>query len=366
VTGQGALARTLFGSEPKLQRMMQYWIATALLYLICAFLLVLQVAGRITAPGTAIPLVLYTIAGAAFFYVLVRFSAQLQLAPRTLAVLQGLFGVSCNLWLYAISGPLRLASLLLLVVVVTFCTFAMRPRQTFILSTIALSGMGTLMWWRVSSNPLQFPAHIEALTFFYLVASLLTVTVLTGEMHKLRTRLKRQKEELLTAVDTIRTLATIDELTSLANRRYMHDVLDQEQRRTGPTGATCIALLDIDFFKRVNDGHGHAAGDAVLRAFAGAARAELRAADVLARWGGEEFLLMLPATSLPEAQHVLARMAQQVAGMTVPGFTALAPVSFSAGLAARRDDEAFADTINRADKALYQAKADGRNRVVVA
>jgi diguanylate cyclase (GGDEF)-like protein len=362
-----ALMRRLFGADPKLQRMMQYWIATALLYAICVFLMVLQVASHVTPLALAMPLVAYTAAGALAFFAMVRWSGRLRLAPRTLAVLQGLFGISCNLWLYAISGPLRLASLLLLVVVVTFCTFAMRPRQTFILSSIALTGMGTLMWWRVNSQPAQYGGDVEGLTFCYLAASLLTVTVLTGEMHKLRNRLKRQKEELLAAVDTIRTLATVDELTSLANRRYMNDVLDREQRKTGAgRSATCIALLDIDFFKRVNDHHGHAGGDAVLRAFAGAARAELRAADVLARWGGEEFLLMLPATGLPEAQQVLARMAQRVSGMTVPGFAALAPVTFSAGLATRRDGEDFADTVKRADQALYQAKATGRNRVVLA
>jgi diguanylate cyclase (GGDEF)-like protein len=361
------LMRRLFGADPKLQRMMQYWIATALLYAICVFLMVLQVASHVTPLALAMPLVAYTAAGALAFFAMVRWSGRLRLAPRTLAVLQGLFGISCNLWLYAISGPLRLASLLLLVVVVTFCTFAMRPRQTFILSSIALTGMGTLMWWRVNSQPAQYGGDVEGLTFCYLAASLLTVTVLTGEMHKLRNRLKRQKEELLAAVDTIRTLATVDELTSLANRRYMNDVLDREQRKTGAgRSATCIALLDIDFFKRVNDHHGHAGGDAVLRAFAGAARAELRAADVLARWGGEEFLLMLPATGLPEAQQVLARMAQRVSGMTVPGFAALAPVTFSAGLATRRDGEDFADTVKRADQALYQAKATGRNRVVLA
>jgi diguanylate cyclase (GGDEF)-like protein len=366
MNGAGALVRTLFGADAKLQRMMQYWAASAFVYLVCVALLLAQCAAGVTPLVQALPLVGYTIGGALVFFVLVRFSTQLQLAPRTLAVLQGLFGVSCNLWLHAISGPLRLASLLLLVIVITFCTFAMRPRQTFILSTIALAGMATLTWWRVQTEPLLYAADTEALAFGYLAASLLTVTVLTGEMHKLRTRLTRQKEELLKAVDTIRTLATIDELTSLANRRYMNEVLAQEQRRTGDIGATCIALLDIDFFKRVNDRHGHAAGDAVLRAFAGAARAELRAADVLARWGGEEFLLMLPGTGVAEAQQVLMRMAQQVAGMTIPEFAALTAVSFSAGVVARRDGEHFTDTISRADKALYQAKADGRHRIVVA
>jgi diguanylate cyclase (GGDEF)-like protein len=366
VPPSSALLRTLFGAEPKLLRLMRYWAATALLYLVCMVLMTLEVVAGICTLPAALPLMLYCAAGILVFYGLVRFSSNLRLAPRTLAVLQGLFGVSCNLWLYAISGPLRSATLMMLLVVVSFCTFAMRPRQTVILSSMALAGVAVLMWWRVQGDPIANPPARQAIAFAFVAAGVLTVTILTGEMSRLRARLKQQKEELLKAVDTIRTLATIDELTSLANRRYMNEVLDNEQRRTGADGATCIALLDIDFFKRVNDRHGHAGGDAVLRAFAGAARAELRAADVLARWGGEEFLLMLPATTLPDAQQVLARMAQQVAAMDVPGFASLAPVSFSAGLAARRDGEDFADTIKRADKALYQAKETGRNRIVAA
>lgn len=367
MSGAGGLAGMLFGTTPMLRRLVRYWSATALLYAICAALLLLQVTAGVTPLDQALPLALYTVAVALVSYAVVRCSGRLGLAPRMLAVLQGLAGISCNLWLYAISGPLRLASLVLLMIVVTFCTFAMRPRQTFMLSAVALAGMAVLMWWRVHGDPLRYPANTEALAFGYLAASLLTVTVLTGEMNRLRAHLKRQKQALVEAVDTIRTLATVDELTSLANRRHMNDVLDQEQRRcaaSGETGATCIALLDIDFFKRVNDRHGHAGGDAVLRAFAGAARAELRAADVLARWGGEEFLLLLPATTLPEARQVLARMAQQVALMTVPDVAGLDSVSFSAGLVARHDGEAFADTVSRADKALYQAKAAGRNRIV--
>ena len=320
-----ALMRLLLGPDPRQKRLIQYWAAAAVMYMVCALLLLLQVVAGNTDPAQGLALTLFSVGGALAFYIPVRRSNAWRLAPRTLAVLQGLFGVVCNLWLYTISGPLRMASLMLLVVVIAFCAFAMRPRQTIILSSIALAGMAALMWWRVQDAPALYPANLEALTFGYLAASLLTVTVLTGEMHKLRARMKRQKEDLLSAVETIRTLATIDELTSLANRRYMNDVLEQEQRRvvaSGEAGATCIALLDIDFFKRVNDRHGHAGGDAVLRAFAAATRAELRAADVLARWGGEEFLLMLPSTQLPEAQRVLARMAQQVAAMTVPAWLA--------------------------------------------
>jgi diguanylate cyclase (GGDEF)-like protein len=361
------LAKTLFGAEPKLQRMLQYWAATGLLYAVTGVLILLQVRIGVTASAAGICLALYGLSGVAFFYVLVRRSVARQTAPTALAVLQGLFGISCNMWVYAISGPLRAASLIMLLVVITFCTFALRPRQTLLLSATAIAGMGATMWWHAASDPLQFPPQVEALTFAFMTAALVAITLLTGEMNKLRARLKRQKEEQLVALARIRTLATLDDLTALANRRYMNEVLAAEERRQDARGgSTCIALLDIDFFKHVNDHYGHAGGDAVLRAFADAARAGLRGSDVLARWGGEEFLLMLPETGLAEAKRVLQRMTDQVGAMQVPGLALARKISFSGGLAARREGEAFADTISRADKALYTAKASGRDRVIVA
>ncbi len=216
-----------------------------------------------------------------------------------------------------------------------------------------------------ASDPVKFPPVTEALTFGYLAGALLSTSILSGEMSKLRSRLKRQSRELSDALETIRVLATVDELTSLVNRRHMHEVLEAEERRQPDDRGTCIALLDIDFFKQVNDQFGHAGGDAVLRSFSAAARASLRANDVLARWGGEEFLLLLPDAAPEDARHVLERMAERVHGMPVPGVQGRR-ISFSAGLATRRAGEPFADAIHRADKALYQAKEAGRDRIVLA
>jgi diguanylate cyclase (GGDEF)-like protein len=361
------IKRVLFGADPKLKRMLAYWAATAGLYSACIAMLLAQARAGLTRPQDAAALAWYGAAGALFFYTLVRNSLRLGIAPRTLATLQGVFGITCAMWAYAISGPLRAATLTMPVVVVVFCTFALRPRQTLVLAAVAVAGLGSTMWSLQASDPLRYPPVVEAHTFAYMAAALLSIGVLTGEMNKLRERLKRQKEELLAALATIRKLATVDELTSLANRRHMNEVLEAEERRQGARGQpTCIALLDIDFFKQVNDRFGHAAGDAVLRDFASAARAELRAADVLARWGGEEFLLMLPNTDEPEAARVLERISARIAALRVPGVELGRSLTFSCGLSARRAGESFAETIGRADKALYEAKSSGRDRVITA
>jgi diguanylate cyclase (GGDEF)-like protein len=362
-----SLASLLLGSDPRLQRMLLYWAATGTLYGVCIVLIELAALYGLADRGPARELSVYGACGVLFFMALVRASSALRIAPKTLATLQGLFAISCNVWVYTVTGPLRAASLIMLLVVITFCTFALRPRQTLLLSAAGIAGTGAVMWWKASHDPLHYPPAVEALTFGFMSAALVSITLLTGEMNKLRARLKRHKEELLAAVATIRKLATMDELTALANRRRMNEVLAEEEQRQAARGVpTCIALLDIDFFKTINDRFGHAQGDAVLRSFAEAARSVLRGSDMLARWGGEEFLLMLPNTCVHEAQRVLERMARQVQEMAVPGVALGRPVTFSTGLAERIGNEPFADTINRADKALYRAKAEGRDRVITA
>jgi len=352
-------------SDPKLQRLLGYWGASGLLYLIAVLVLQVQVkAGTASVEGTFF-LSWFALAGVLFFFALVRVSFILGIAPRHLAVMQALFAIVCNMGVYMVTGPIRGSSLMALLVVITFCAFSLRPRATLGLCVTAIVALAAVMISMVMHDPMRFPAHVELMNFVIASSSLVAVTLLTGEMSKLRSGLKQQKLDLMAAMGQIRTLATIDELTSLANRRYMNEVLTAEERRqAGPDRLMCIALLDIDFFKTVNDRFGHDGGDAVLRTFAATACKQLREADLLARWGGEEFLLMLPDTEVPVALTVLKRMADNVGAIRIPGLDIGRDVTFSAGLVRRRDGEPFAETISRADKAMYAAKASGRNKVV--
>ena len=352
-------------SDPKLRRLLGYWAASGLFYLISIGLLQVQVhAGTASAEGTAV-LSWFAVVGVLVFFGLVRVSVILGIAPWQLAVLQALFAIACNMGAYVVTGPVRGASLMVLLVVMVFCTFSLRPRATLGLCAASIAALAATMAWLVMRDPMRYPAQVEIMHFVLASSSLLAVTILTGEMSKLRSRLKQQKQDLMAAVGKIRTLATVDELTSLANRRYMNEVLTAEERRQGGAdGPLCIALLDIDFFKNVNDRFGHDGGDMVLRTFAQAAREQLRAGDLLARWGGEEFLLMLPESDQDAAQLVLRRMADAVRAIRIDGLDIGRDVTFSAGLVQRKKDEPFAETISRADKAMYAAKASGRNKVV--
>lgn len=158
-------------------------------------------------------------------------------------------------------------------------------------------------------------------------------------------------------------LAFTDALTELPNRRYtetrFHELLDHARARARPL---VLASLDLDHFKQCNDRFGHDAGDAVLTTFARTARSLLRPADLLGRWGGEEFVLALPDADETEAAAILQRLRDAVAGQALPlapGYT----IRFSAGTV-RADQQPgdLAELLTRADAALYQAKQAGRNQ----
>jgi diguanylate cyclase (GGDEF)-like protein len=213
-----------------------------------------------------------------------------------------------------------------------------------------------------------YPPVVAAAYVGMVVVVLLSSTFLTTRVQSTREHLRRQKSELARALEQIRELATHDDLTGLLNRRAMFERMQLEQRRSLRTGhPLLVAQLDIDHFKVVNDTHGHANGDLVLRAFADTVRHSVRDTDLLARWGGEEFVLMLCDTPTEEAHALLERVRLAVQAMRVPLPQGGAPIAItvSIGLARHTSADTLARTLERADQALYAAKAQGRNRVVL-
>ena len=167
------------------------------------------------------------------------------------------------------------------------------------------------------------------------------------------------------ALATINELAIRDELTGIHNRRFLLDLVEKEKERADRNGSEfCLCLFDIDFFKRINDTYGHAAGDTVLRAFARTVQDQLRALDAFGRYGGEEFLLMLPETPAASAIALAERVRGAVEGLRCTDGERTITLTASAGVAEYRLGEKVAQTIVRADQALYLAKSGGRNRVL--
>ena len=213
-------------------------------------------------------------------------------------------------------------------------------------------------------NPDHYPPGEEIVYFMMLCIMVVGVGLLTVQLHRMRDRLRRQKVELEAALAHIHRLATHDDLTGLVNRRHMQELLENERMRLERSEQDwCVALIDLDHFKSVNDAHGHAIGDEVLRALSRHAHTLIRRTDVLARWGGEEFVLLLPNTPLAMAETSLDRLREHFHAnpLVVQGIEL--PVSFSAGLTEHLRGETIAQTLERADKLCYQAKTLGRNRV---
>ena len=183
-------------------------------------------------------------------------------------------------------------------------------------------------------------------------------------------RRKRESDRLRASVEQGLKLAATDPLTGLYNRRYAMAYLD----RVGREAATAkkpftVMLADLDWFKRINDTHGHAAGDAVLAGVAARLRDNLRGEDLVARIGGEEFLIALPDTPLDRAAPAAGRLCRLIGGrpIRVPGSGAEIAVTMSIGVAVGgTPGESVEGLIDRADRALYRAKADGRNKVDVS
>jgi two-component system cell cycle response regulator len=181
-------------------------------------------------------------------------------------------------------------------------------------------------------------------------------------------RRRRYAERLRDNVQTSIEMAITDALTGLFNRRYMEShfkkLIEQASSRAKPLA---VMLLDIDYFKSINDSHGHDAGDDVLREFATRMKRSIRGIDLACRYGGEEFVIVMPETDIGVAAMVAERLRRRIAAEPFPikaGAERIA-VTISIGIAALRDDaDDSAALLKRADGALYRAKRDGRNRVV--
>jgi diguanylate cyclase len=183
----------------------------------------------------------------------------------------------------------------------------------------------------------------------------------------LRKKLYKRGVELNEAYKRIEELAELDELTGSFNRRCIMRMLDDEIARAHRSKTPCsIALIDLDWFKRINDAYGHPTGDEVLRAFAITMFANIRSIDRFGRYGGEEFLLVLPDTPADGAAHILDRLRAIIADLDWSAFSPGMQVTISAGVATLNPNETQDTFLARADNALYAAKARGRNRIASA
>ena len=272
-------------------------------------------------------------------------------------------------FVFLLSVPtIGVAFLSVLFLIFAFGTLRMTSIQAMLTWAIATAGLAAV--FLASDLPIGMPVA----TKLQRTASMLCFILVIGQCAflglfgaTLRKILYRRSIELKAAYQRIEELAELDELTGSYNRRCIMRLLDAEIEKSRQTSTPCaIALIDLDWFKRINDAHGHPVGDEVLRTFAITIFANIRPADCFGRYGGEEFLLLLPGMDGEAASRMLDRLRGIVADLDWSAFSPGMRVTISAGVVTLRDNDTADTFLVRADSALYSAKAQGRNRIATS
>lgn len=173
----------------------------------------------------------------------------------------------------------------------------------------------------------------------------------------------RELEQLL---DQIKEISITDPLTTLYNRRKMVEEIEQAQNHyVQLQNSFTLAILDLDYFKQINDRYGHSFGDVALQAFAKLLKENVRVGDVVARWGGEEFIILFPKTDSFAALQILERLQELCTNDLLTVNNESVTLSFSAGVCEYDDMSMIDDLIKNADQALYEAKSEGRNQIIL-
>ncbi|MCK1282646.1 GGDEF domain-containing protein [Bradyrhizobium sp. 44] len=285
------------------------------------------------------------------------------------------------LTVFQISAHMTLQLLFLLAVPTVGVAFLAVLFLIFAFGTLRMTSSQAMLTWGLTTCGLalvflasDLPIGLPVTTQLQRAASMLCFVLVIGQCAflglfgaTLRKILYRRSIELKAAYRRIEELAELDELTGSYNRRCIMRLLDAEIEKSRQTSTPCaIALIDLDWFKRINDAHGHPVGDEVLRTFAITIFANIRPADCFGRYGGEEFLLLLPGMDGDPASRMLDRLRGIVADLDWSAFSPGMRVTISAGVVTLRDNDTADTFLVRADSALYSAKAQGRNRIATS
>jgi diguanylate cyclase len=356
----------LFGPLPELQRPLKLVLLSFAIYVLNAMVMWLGVKLRFFDATFAKWLIPALVLGPLAFFGVIRSGRTRHLNDPALVLPQVLYCVVVTLVAFAGTiSPGRSMVLVILPMVMMFGQFNLKGKDFALITGTAVALLVIVTLWR-QNHPTFNAGHGEWLQVIYVAGILVASAHVAQIVSSMRARLHSSRRELADALSRLQALATTDELTGLPNRRRMQDLLQEEVKRHKRQGRTlCLALIDLDHFKRINDQHGHQAGDMALQGFARVARQVFREVDTVGRWGGEEFLLVLPESDPQQAKAALERLRVQLAATHVlPGVSGFR-LTFSAGLTRHDIHQTVEHTIDRADQALYAAKSAGRDQTHV-
>lgn len=367
-TEYSAWSTLLLGSDRKQRIRVEHSLTAALTYVVCIGLMAYACWAGFMEVRSAVVLSSAILLNVLVFYVLLRTGWSLRFNEPALALPQILSALTVIVGAYSITGPVHGSTMMLLTLVLMFGTFTLDARGSRIAGGYTVVLMGVAILFKMATEPEHYPLKLEVVDFILTATIMPTVSKLAAQLSAMRSKLKAQRNDLSEALNRIQELATRDELTKLFNRRHMNEVIAQHQKRLERSGhhRFCLAIIDLDHFKRVNDTYGHAGGDEVLCRFSQVAQEVLRQTDVLARWGGEEFLVLLTDTTPEMGMRGMQRLREHLAQSQVLTANPALRATFSAGLAWYHVGESLEACIERADKALYEAKQSGRDRTCLS
>ncbi len=306
------------------------------------------------------------IAGALIFLILVTFyllfHTKLNLKFRDPSLTSPQMLASSLTMIYVMHNAAAARGIFLIVILMIFMfgVFRLSGREFLQIALVVLAAYGILIW-PVVINPNKSADDSLAILYGIVLAVVLPWFAMMGAYIG---RLRRQLNKSIAELESSQAIAVRDDLTGAYNRRYLMGALFKEKNRSDRGGEPfSVCLIDIDFFKKVNDTRGHLIGDQVLRLFTQAIQPDVRTTDYFGRFGGEEFLLILSETSVNGACVHAERVRRSIEQHRFTEIDDSLAITVSIGVTQYRPREEISSTLNRADMALYDAKASGRNRV---
>jgi len=295
----------------------------------------------------------------------------LRFKDPSLTELQVLLALGWQTYLLAHLDSARGTFLVMYVLIMLFGLFHLTPKVFVRCVAFVFLSFAGLNLWEAFQLKLADPG-LAALQVFVLFIVLLWLCLYARYVRASRQRMRQRRFALQAHQDTLRgmmrqleDLVATDELTGLYNRRHFLRMASRELGTMDNSYSHGLALIDLDHFKRINDAHGHAAGDQVLQAFAAVATACLRVGDVLARYGGEEFVLLLPHCTAAHLTGCCERLREAFTHVELVGLD-VTELSLSVGMTLLEVGDDLDEALQRADQALYRAKRGGRNRCAAA
>ncbi len=357
------LSSLVLGADPQQRGTVMVAMYASAVYIACLGLVAFFVQTGFMAPAVGWWMTGGIIATIALIYTMLRSGWSMRFKDPTLTVFQIILAISWDCINYALIGPAHAGMLLLMELSLFFGIFSLTARSARIALAYTLFAAGAAMAYGSITDPAAFRPDLQAIYFVALLLVTSMIARLATSLTGMRRELEAQRKGLAGALQHIQEASSRDALTGLHNRRHMMEMLrhEVERHQRFNTGFS-LALIDLDHFKQFNDRYGHQTGDEALCCFARQAQATLRAGDVLARWGGEEFMLLFPESTAQDGLANLELLRGSLQEATVSPQHPELRVRFSAGLTSFISGESIQKTIERADQALYQAKASGRNR----